>query len=1186
MCCSIVVFNFVGDATSSAADIPIWQDKDNYSFEERAADLIAQMTLQEKLSQMISSYSVAIPRLGIQSYAWWNEALHGVSRIGTAARTNPTVIANATSYPIGFSMGGSWDPDLMYRVATAIGDETREVAPGNDRMLTMYSPTINLARDPRWGRTDEAFSEDPYLTAAIASQFVNGLEGKDKQGNFLDPNGYMKVGATIKHYLANNSEVNRLNGTSNLTEQELREYYAYAFRKVIEQSNVTSVMSAYNRIGIKDAAYSQLREMPGGINQYMLDTLLRQTFGFSGYVTSDCDSVHIAVTGTASTTANQKLTSGNGHGWRAPELPTRAITYAEADAWAIMGGADLECNTGYGAGNNSYEGTSTARAAITSGYVTPFGKFTENAVDVDVARLFETRLKLGEFDDKAADKPVSWYNAARERIENNYGANWVFASNNTTAVTMTAERLALAREAAAKSMILLKNDEVQGKKLLPIDVPASGDFKVAVYGHMAKPNTAENFFLGGYSSNRNAGGYAKMVSPFTGISNAIKAVNPGATVDFYKGFTNGTSSTTLTNLDTANIAKAGDYDLVIVIVADDQAAANEGSDRSDILLKGAQSQLITEVAAKNPNIVTVIQAFCSIDTTAFDAVTPALLFSSFNGDRNGEGIADVLMGNYNPSGRTSTVWYANIGQLGAVASGAQTATRSYRLSPGIDGPWQNPYGHATPNGTYSYGLTNGRTYMYYDEASAPNAASGDNLAHTGGPVRYPFGYGLSYTTFDYSNLRVSGLTGANAVNANGVVTLSFDVKNTGAVKGTEVAELYVKTPESLVASDKTYAIKRLKGFEKVELTPGETKTVTMKVPISDLAFYNNSTKKFEVVWDRGAYTFQVAGNSADSSVKLSRAINITGPMVPELSVLSFKPNTAADKAADVPQRLIYATGDTVLPNPTINMSDDVMYGYVNKSNPGLPIPASISISYESNRPSVVSVDADGSIKAVGGGVATITATARDSVSGTTAEGHFVVYVQGEALGYDASLNTITINGAPLSGFNAKTSEYDVNVKGETAVPVVEAVAAYPDDVTVSVAQAASLKGDAVITVTGKDPELGLRQTYTVHFGVQTVTPLIGTCDSSGFTVSSSIRFGDGETSYKLILAVYDPEGRLTYYKTLDTPPVAKNERGVAGGYIDPGREIGPDAPFMTYKAFLWDPVTFGPLCPNLSLSYN
>src|SRR4051794_29435667 len=235
-------------AANPAPGTPVYLDR-RYSYAERAADLVSRMTTAEKASQLVSSQAPAIPRLGIRPWGQWNEALHGVSRSQLTYNANATQLNNTTSYPTDQTMGSSWDPDLMYKVASQIGDEAREVSPDNVSNLDFYSPTMNLERDPRWGRTDESYGEDPFQTSRMVSQFVNGMEGKDESGKLLPgAAGYYKTLTTIKHYAANNSEVNRLNGSSNMDDRTLREYYTAAFRDVVRSSDPGSVMSSYNSV--------------------------------------------------------------------------------------------------------------------------------------------------------------------------------------------------------------------------------------------------------------------------------------------------------------------------------------------------------------------------------------------------------------------------------------------------------------------------------------------------------------------------------------------------------------------------------------------------------------------------------------------------------------------------------------------------------------------------------------------------------------------------------------------------------------------------------------------------------------------------------------------------------------------------------------------------------------------------
>ena len=196
----------------AATSVPIYLNP-AYSAVERATDLVSRMTLAEKAGQMISSRPPAIPRLGVAAWGWWNESNHGVNALTLTPSGNATTIDNTTSYPSDLSLGSTWNPDLVYHEAGMIGDEAREVAPNNRENLDFYAPTVNLSRDPRWGRNDEAWSEDPTLTADLASQYVDGLQGETQQGVLpTSAHGYYKAIATLKHFAANNSEVNRLHG--------------------------------------------------------------------------------------------------------------------------------------------------------------------------------------------------------------------------------------------------------------------------------------------------------------------------------------------------------------------------------------------------------------------------------------------------------------------------------------------------------------------------------------------------------------------------------------------------------------------------------------------------------------------------------------------------------------------------------------------------------------------------------------------------------------------------------------------------------------------------------------------------------------------------------------------------------------------------------------------------------------
>ena len=230
----------------SAPD-PTYKDE-SYSYAERAVDLVSRMTEEEMISQTEGYNSPAISRLGVATYMWWNEALHGYNQEGWFG-----IQTDGSSFPSSYSMGASWDPDIYYREAVQIGAEIRERVKGNRYNLTMFSPTINLARDPRWGRNDEGYGEDPFVTGLLGSAFVNGVEGKTYTGEYIRKNangeGVKQAGTTIKHYAANNSEKNRYtSGADNVTVREMREYYTRASRIVTKNADVSSVMMAYSSV--------------------------------------------------------------------------------------------------------------------------------------------------------------------------------------------------------------------------------------------------------------------------------------------------------------------------------------------------------------------------------------------------------------------------------------------------------------------------------------------------------------------------------------------------------------------------------------------------------------------------------------------------------------------------------------------------------------------------------------------------------------------------------------------------------------------------------------------------------------------------------------------------------------------------------------------------------------------------
>ena len=331
---------FCGPAVSApkAADYA-FQNPD-VPLEERVADLVSRLTLEEKVTLM-NEEAAALPRLGIKKYRYWNEALHGVARAG-----------KFTVFPQAIGLAATWDPALIFEVATAISDEAwgannRDALTSGyppERFLTFWSPVVNMARDPRWGRTPESYGEDPVLTTQIALAFVAGLQGSDPR--------YLKTASTPKHFAANNQEASRLYGNSVVSEKTLREYYFPAFRATVEQGRAASIMGAYNA----------LNGIPCNANKWLLTDVLRREWGFDGFVVTDC--------GAPSFMISQHQYAKDG---------------AEAAAYAVNAGVDIEC----GGENILPEHLIEAvRRGLT----------TEAVVDQAVARLVRSRMRLGMFD--------------------------------------------------------------------------------------------------------------------------------------------------------------------------------------------------------------------------------------------------------------------------------------------------------------------------------------------------------------------------------------------------------------------------------------------------------------------------------------------------------------------------------------------------------------------------------------------------------------------------------------------------------------------------------------------------------------------------------------------------------------------------------------------------------------------
>ncbi|HLP14645.1 MAG TPA: glycoside hydrolase family 3 N-terminal domain-containing protein, partial [Bacteroidota bacterium] len=378
---------------------PIYLDP-TYSFKERAADLVSRMTPEEKQSQLGNTMP-PIPRLGINKYDVWGEALHGVM-----GRNNNSGMT-ATSFPNSVAIGCAWDPDLVKRETDVIADEARGFNHDLIFTLTYWSPVIEPARDPRWGRTAETFGEDPFLVSQIGGGFVRGLMGSDAR--------YLKAVPCGKHFFANNTEFNRHSGSANMDDRDMREFYLLPYRTMIEKDKLPAIMTAY----------SAVNGVPMSASKYLVDTVVRRTYGMDGYVTGDCGAIDDMI---------------RGHHY--------AKNNAEATAMGLRSGVDNDCGGVY---------QSSALDALAKGLI------TQAEIDKALVNIYAIRMRLGEFD----PRPMVPY------------------ASITSSVINAPAHNALALEIATKTPVLLKNDVIQktGKKALPLAAGAMK--KLAILGPQA-----------------------------------------------------------------------------------------------------------------------------------------------------------------------------------------------------------------------------------------------------------------------------------------------------------------------------------------------------------------------------------------------------------------------------------------------------------------------------------------------------------------------------------------------------------------------------------------------------------------------------------------------------------------------------------------------------------------------------
>ena len=709
----------------STDNIEIYKDTSR-SFKERAEDLVSRMTLEEKVSQL--GYGApAIPRLGIPAYNWWNECLHGVARAGIA-----------TVFPQAIGMAASFNEKLMHDVAAAISDEgrakhhefVRQGDTGIYKGLTFWSPNINIFRDPRWGRGHETYGEDPYLTGRMGVAFVKGLQG--------DHPKYLKAVATPKHYAVHSGpEPLRHEFDARVSKKEMRETYLPAFKETIKEGGAASIMGAYNRTNSEPCCASPT----------LLKKILREEWGFDGYVVSDCGAVEDIY-------AHHKVASSR----------------EEAAAMAVKNGCDLCCGQIFG----------SLTEAVRQGLI------DEHTIDQAAIRLFEARFKLGMFD------PAEEVPYARIPYE----------------VNDCDEHRKLAAKMAREGIVLLKNEG----DVLPLK---KGLKTIAVIG----PNAdSKKVLLGNYN-----GTPSEYVTILEGIR---RKVSPGTKVYYAEGCDLTASHDGYWGEEARRefseaVSAAQRSDAVIMCMGlspdlegeeGDAANSDGGGDKTSLKLPGVQQELLKEILKTGKPVVMVILNGSPVAVNWAQDNIPAILEAWYPGEEGGTAVADVLFGDYNPAGRLPVTFVKSLDDL-------------------------------PPFTDYSM---KGRTYRFAEKE----------------PL-YPFGFGLSYTKFEYDNMTLN----SHSINAGDSLEVSADVCNTGSMAGDEVVQLYLKDVDASVR----VPIWELKGIKRIHLKPGQKQSVKFTVTARQMALIDEEGK---AVLEPGIFTVFVGGSQPDE-----RSCQLTGSKV-------------------------------------------------------------------------------------------------------------------------------------------------------------------------------------------------------------------------------------------------------------------------------------------------------------------
>ena len=665
----------------------------------------------------IQKWFIENTRLGIP-VDFTNEGIHGLTH------------DRATPLPAPISIGSTWDRNLVRQAGETVGREAKALGYTN-----IYTPILDVARDPRWGRVVECYGESPFLIAELGKQMCLGVQS---QG----------VASTLKHFAVYSVPKGGRDGNArtdpHVAPRELHQLFLYPFRRVIQEAHPLGVMSSYN----------DWNGEPITGSHYFLTELLRQQFGFHGYVVSDSRAVEFLY-----------------------EKHHVAADFKDATRQAVEAGLNVWTNF-----RMPQVYINNVRDLVKE------GKLAMSTVDERVRDVLRVKFRLGLFnspliaDTRLADKIV--HTAKDDSME-----------------------LQLDRE----SLVLLKNKG----GLLPLN--KSGIKTILVTGPLAAD--------AGYAVSR----YGPNNNPLTTVLAGIKAnVGNGVNVVYEKGcevvnpgwpeseiIPEPLSAGEKDSIDQAATA-AKNADVIIAVLGEDEKTVGESLSRSSLDLPGRQEQLLEALYATGKPVVLVLITGQPLTINWADRYVPAILEAGFPGPSGGKAIAEALFGDYNPGGRLSITYPKTVGQI----------EFNFPFKPGSQAD--------QPNG------------------KDPN---GGGKTRVNGPL-YPFGFGLSYTNFEYSNLLVSPETQA----INGNVEVSVDVRNSGKVKGDEVVQLYIK---DVLSSVTTYE-SELRGFERIGLLPGEKKTVKFTISPDDLKLYN---KNMDWVVEPGKFEVLISSSSTDIKLK-------------------------------------------------------------------------------------------------------------------------------------------------------------------------------------------------------------------------------------------------------------------------------------------------------------------------------